>query len=129
MGPGRRHFSTVIESAAVTYNRRRGTPKAFGIGVKMSEGMMTGLVPGWRAGFALVASYALILQALLYSLGPSAHAKPNHHDSQSVDICLLPDDSPAQGNSPAAPAHHPDAACCILCAVPVSDMAKADALG
>lgn len=90
---------------------------------------MIGLMPRWRAGVALVAVYALILQALLFSLGPSAHAKANPHDGRSVDICVVSDDSPAQGQSPAAPTHHPDAACCILCVGLALDAPKTDVLG
>ena len=87
---------------------------------------MMRLVPRWRAGVALVAIYALILQALLHSLAPLAYATPNPHNSLSVVICLLSDHSPTEDNAPGAPTDHSDAACCILCAVPGLDVANAD---
>jgi hypothetical protein len=83
-------------------------------------------VPRWRAGVALVAIYALILQALLYSLAPLAHASPNPHNSLSVVICGLSDHSPTQDKSPGTPTDHSDAACCILCLVPRLDVTNAD---
>jgi hypothetical protein len=96
------------------------------VGVQSSEGVMTRLVPRWRAGVALVAIYALILQALLQSLAPLAHATPNPHNSLSVVICSLSNPSPTQDESPGAPTDRSDAACYILCVVPGLDVANAD---
>ena len=87
---------------------------------------MIRLGPRCRAGIALVAIYALILQALLHSLAPLAHATPNPHNSLSAVICLLSDRSPAQDQAPGAPADRSDTACCILCVVPGLDVANAD---
>ena len=111
----------VMQSGIITDTR-----SADGFGIQASEGMMVRRMPRWRAGVALVAIYALILQALLYSLAPSAHVRPNPHDSQSVDICSWSDDSPAQGESPGAPIDHLGAACCILCPVSGLDVANAN---
>ena len=87
---------------------------------------MIRLVPRWRAGVvALVAIYALILQALLYSLAPLAHVFPNPDDSLSVVICPLPVPSSAQDKAPGAPIDHSDTACCILCSVSGPDLANA----
>ena len=87
---------------------------------------MIRLGPRGSAGVALVAIYALILQALLHSLAPLAYATPNPHNSLSVVICLLSDHSPTQDQAPGAPADHSDAACCILCVVPGLNTANAD---
>jgi hypothetical protein len=87
---------------------------------------MTRLVPCWRAGVALVAIYALIFQALLLSVAPLAHARPNPHNSLSVVICGLSDHSPTQDKTPGAPTDDSDAACCILCLVPRLDVANVD---
>jgi hypothetical protein len=87
---------------------------------------MIRLGPRCRAGIALVAIYALILQALLHSLAPLARARPNPRDSLSAVICSLSNHSPAQDEAPGAPTDRSDAACCILCVVPGLDVANAD---
>jgi hypothetical protein len=87
---------------------------------------MIRLVPRWRAGVALVAIYALILQALLLSLAPLAHARPNPHNGLSVVICGLSDHSPTQDKAPRAPTDHSGASCCILCPVRGLDVVNAD---
>jgi hypothetical protein len=94
-------------------------------GVQASEGMMKGLVPRWRAGVAIIAIYALILQALLYSFAPSIPARTNPDGSRSFVICPLPVHSAAQDEAPGAPIDHSDIACCILCPVSVPDVANA----
>jgi hypothetical protein len=78
---------------------------------------MMRLASCWRTGVALVATYALILQALLAGLAPLAHAGPNSHDSMPLVLCLSSDHSPTQDNAPGAPTGHSDAACCILCLI------------
>ena len=85
---------------------------------------MRGLVQRWRAGVALVAIYALIFQALLYSFAPSTHAGANPDGSPSVVICPLPVHSPTQDEAPGAPIDHSDIACCILC--PISGLGVAN---
>jgi hypothetical protein len=83
-------------------------------------------VPRWRPGVALVAIYALILQAVLHGLAPLAKAAPNPHNSLSVVVCPPSDHSPAQDEAPGAPTDRSDAACCILCVVPGLGVANAD---
>lgn len=87
---------------------------------------MMQLVPRWTAGVALVAIYALILQALLHSLAPLAHARPNPHNKLSVVICSLSSHSPTPDKAPGGPTDDSDAACCILCQVPGLDVANVD---
>jgi hypothetical protein len=87
---------------------------------------MIQVVPRWTAGVALVAIYALILQAFLHSLAPLAHARSDPHNSLSVVICSLSNHSPTPDRAPGGPTDDSDAACCILCPVPGLDVASAD---
>jgi len=65
-----------------------------------------------RAGVALVAAYALALQALLASFGVGAAVV--RHQLAGIAICT----SSADRSAPAAPADHDRTACCILCSAP-----------
>ena len=87
---------------------------------------MKRLVPRWRTGIALVAIYALILQALLPALAPLAHVSRIPRDSLAVTICTSFDHSPTQDKAPDAPTDHPNAACCILCPGTGLDVANDD---
>jgi hypothetical protein len=67
-----------------------------------------------RAGIALVAAYALALQALLASFGVGGAVA--HHQLATVAAAVCT--SNADGSAPAAPTEHDRAACCILCSAP-----------
>jgi hypothetical protein len=89
------------------------------------EGTMTGLVQRWRAAVALVAIYALALQALLHSLAPLANMAIDQSDSLFVVLCPPSGHSPNQDKVPGVPADRADTACCILCLVAGLDVANA----
>jgi hypothetical protein len=85
---------------------------------------MTGLVRRWRAGVAVVAIYALTLQALLHSIAPLAHAGPDQYDSLSLVLCPQSSHLPSQDKAPGVPADRPDTACCTLCLAAGLDVAN-----
>ena len=85
---------------------RRGEAAAVGI---MVHGSSIG-----RAGVALVAAYALALQALLASFGVGAAVVRHQLAAIAGAICT----SNADRSVPAAPAEHDRTDCCILCAAP-----------
>jgi len=89
------------------------------------RGVMKRQQPRWTAFVALVAAYALLLQALLSSLAPLAEARANPLDSVSIIICLSSGDVATQEKAPDVPPDHRHDACCILCAVPGLDAAIA----
>jgi len=68
-----------------------------------------------RAGVALVAAYALALQALLASFGVGAAVVRHQLASIAGAICT----SNADRSAPAAPVDHDRMDCCILCSAPV----------
>jgi|SRR5947209_9426425 len=68
-----------------------------------------------RAGVALVAAYALALQALLASFGVGAAVVRYQLAGTAGAICT----SNADRSAPAAPADHDRVDCCILCSAPV----------
>jgi hypothetical protein len=90
------------------------------------EVVMTGLVTHWRAGVALVAIYALILQALLNGVMLTAHAGSNPDESLSAVICSAPAHPHTQGDAPGAPTGHSDGGCCTLCPVSGLGVVNAD---
>src|SRR5947199_8451481 len=67
-----------------------------------------------RAGVALVAAYALALQALLASFGVGGVVVRHQLATIADAICT----SNADGSAPVAPTEHDRAACCILCSAP-----------
>src|SRR5262249_11625745 len=67
-----------------------------------------------RAGVALVAAYALALQAVLASFGVGATVIRDELTAIAGTICT----ANADGSAPATPAEHERADCCILCSVP-----------
>jgi len=67
-----------------------------------------------RAGVALVAAYALALQALLASFGVGVAVVRHQLAAIAGAICT----ANADRSVPAAPAEHDRADCCILCAAP-----------
>jgi hypothetical protein len=67
-----------------------------------------------RAGVALVAAYALALQALLASFGVGAAVVRHQLAGMAGAICT----SNADRSAPAAPADHDRVDCCILCSAP-----------
>jgi hypothetical protein len=68
-----------------------------------------------RAGVALVAAYALALQALLASFGVGAAVVRHQLAGIAGAICT----SNADRSAPAAPVDHDRTDCCILCSAPV----------
>lgn len=79
--------------------------------------------PRLRGVVALVAAYALVLQALLSSLGLLGQGRANPLDSLAAVICLSSGNTAIQDKGPDAPKSHWHDACCILCAVPGLDAA------
>jgi|SRR5262245_56909719 len=67
-----------------------------------------------RAGVALVAAYALALQALLASFGAGGAVVRHQLATIAGAICT----SNPNGSTPVAPTEHDRAACCILCSAP-----------
>jgi hypothetical protein len=67
-----------------------------------------------KAGVALVAAYALALQALLASFGVGATVIRDELTAITGAICT----ANADGSAPIMPAEHDRADCCILCAAP-----------
>jgi hypothetical protein len=67
-----------------------------------------------RAGVALIATYALALQALLASFGVGATVIRDELTAIAGTICT----ANADGSAPIMPAEHDRADCCILCAAP-----------
>jgi len=67
-----------------------------------------------RAGVALVAAYALALQALLASFGVGVAVVRHQLAAIAGAICT----SNADRSMPAAPVEHDRTDCCILCAAP-----------
>ncbi len=74
--------------------------------------------PHCKAFVALVASYALVVSALLSSLAPLAHGNADLLGGLSIAICLSSGDAAPRDNAPDAPADHRHDACCMLCMVP-----------
>jgi hypothetical protein len=68
-----------------------------------------------KAGVALVAAYALALQALLASFGVGAAVVRHQLAGMAGAICT----SNADRSAPAAPVDHDRTDCCILCSAPV----------
>jgi hypothetical protein len=69
-----------------------------------------------RAGVALVAAYALALQALLAAFGVGGAVVQHQLATIAGAICT----SNPDGSAPVAPTEHDRAACCILCSAPGS---------
>jgi hypothetical protein len=67
-----------------------------------------------RAGVALIAAYALALQALLASFGAGVTVIRDELAAIAGTICT----ANADGSAPIMPAEHDRADCCILCAAP-----------
>ena len=65
-----------------------------------------------RAGVALIAAYALVLQALLASFGVGAAVIRDELTAIAGTICT----ANADGSAPMMPAEHGCADCCLLCA-------------
>jgi|SRR5262245_6427445 len=82
---------------------------------------------GWcprRAGVALVAAYALALQALFASFGVGAALTRQQAATIAGVICS--GGGVASLPAPAAPADHDSADCCILCGTPASAVVNHD---
>ena len=78
-----------------------------------------------RAGVALVAAYALALQALLASLGVGGVVVQHQLATIAGAVCT----SNPDGSAPVAPIEHDRAACCILCSAPApASTGRIDAL-
>jgi hypothetical protein len=78
-----------------------------------------------RAGAALVAAYALALQALLASFGVGGAIVRHQLAAIAGTICT----SNPDGSAPVTPAEHDRADCCILCGAPGSgSIAQTDAV-
>jgi hypothetical protein len=69
-----------------------------------------------RAGVALVAAYALALQALFASLG--AGAALVHQQAATIAGVICSGGGVASLPAPVAPVEHDSADCCILCGTP-----------
>jgi hypothetical protein len=69
-----------------------------------------------RAGVALVAAYALALQALFASLG--AGAALVHQQAATIAGVICSGSGVASLPAPGAPMEHDSADCCILCGTP-----------
>jgi hypothetical protein len=67
-----------------------------------------------RAGVALIAAYALALQALLASFGVGGRVVQHQLATLAGAICT----SSPDGSAPGTPTEHDRAACCILCSAP-----------
>jgi hypothetical protein len=67
-----------------------------------------------RAGVALVAAYALALQALLASFGVGGAVVQHQLATIAGAICT----SSPDGSAPGVPTEHDRTACCILCSAP-----------
>jgi hypothetical protein len=76
---------------------------------------LIGMTHRWsigRAGVALVAAYALALQALLASFGVGGAVVRHQLATVAGAICT------SNADAPVAPTEHDRAACCILCSAP-----------
>ena len=69
-----------------------------------------------RAGVALVAAYALALQALLASFGVGAALV--RHQAVTIAGVICSGGSASSLPAPAAPLQHDSADCCVLCGAP-----------
>src|SRR5262245_45341113 len=79
---------------------------------------------GWsprRAGVALIAAYALALQALFASLG--AGTALVRHQAAAIAGVICSGGGVASLPAPAAPLDHDSADCCILCGAPAPALA------